>query len=56
MRSKSHDFDDELKISFLILSSDSLSKTFIVDLIERIVSIFYPQNTWGNDHRVLLLM
>ena len=27
------DFDDELKISFLISSSDARSKTFILDLI-----------------------
>ena len=33
MGSGSHDFDDELKISFLILSSDARSKTFILDLI-----------------------
>ena len=33
MGSRSHDFDDELKISFLISSSDARSKTFILDLI-----------------------
>ena len=33
MGSKSHDFDDKLKISFLISSSDARSKTFILDLI-----------------------
>ena len=33
MGSKSHDFDDELKISFFISSSDALLKTFIFDLI-----------------------
>ena len=33
MGCRSHDFDDELKISFLISSSDALSKTFILDLI-----------------------
>ena len=33
MGSRSHDFDDELKISFLISSSDVRSKTFILDLI-----------------------
>ena len=33
MGSRSHDFDDELKISFLISSSDALSKTFIFYLI-----------------------
>ena len=31
--SRSHDFDDELKISFLIFSSVTRSKTFILDLI-----------------------
>ena len=33
MGSRSHDFDDELKISFLISSSDAVSQTFILDLI-----------------------
>ena len=33
MGSRSHDFDDELKISFLISSSDAHSKTFTLDLI-----------------------
>ena len=31
--SRSHDFDDELNISFLISSSDARSKTFILTLI-----------------------
>ena len=60
MGSRSHDFDDELKISILISSSDARSKTLILDVItgfctcgifctlsgnlERIVQ-FYPQNT-----------
>ena len=33
MGSRSHDFDDELKISFLISFSVARSKTFILDLI-----------------------
>ena len=33
MGSRSHDFDDELKISFLISSSVARSKTFCLDLI-----------------------
>ena len=33
MGSRSHDFDDELQISFLISSSDARSKTLILDLI-----------------------
>ena len=33
MGSTSHDFADELKISFLISSSDTLSKRFVLDLI-----------------------
>ena len=33
MGSRSHDFDDELKISFSISSSDARSKSFILDLI-----------------------
>ena len=33
MGSRSHDFSDEFKISFLISSSDAVSKTFILDLI-----------------------
>ena len=37
MGSRSHDFDDELKIIFLISSSDARSKTFILDLI----SVFF---------------
>ena len=59
MGSRSHDFDDELKISFLISSSAARSKEFINDLIsgfctdgilctlsgslERMLQ-FYPQN------------
>ena len=37
MESRSHDFDDELKISFLISSSVARSETFILDLI----SVFF---------------
>ena len=37
MGSRSHDFDDELKIIFLISSSDARSKTVILDLI----SVFF---------------
>ena len=33
MGSRSHDFDEELKISLSISSSDARSKTFILDLI-----------------------
>ena len=33
MGSRSHDFDDELKINFLISSSVARSKEFILDLI-----------------------
>ena len=33
MGSRSYDFDDEFKISFLISSSVARSKTFILDLI-----------------------
>ena len=33
MGSRSHDFDDELKINFLIPSSDARSRTFILDLM-----------------------
>ena len=71
MESRSHDFDDELKISFLISSSDARSKTFILDLIsvfctcrifctlsgnlERIFQL-HPKNTWRNGHKVILLM
>ena len=33
MGSRSHDFDDELKISFLFSSSDARSKTLILDII-----------------------
>ena len=47
MGSKSHDFDDELKISFLISSSDARSKTFISDLISVFAlveySVLYPE-------------
>ena len=37
MRSKSHDHDDDLKISYLISFSVARSKTFILDLI----SVFF---------------
>ena len=55
MGSRSHDFDDELKIRFLILSCGARSETFILDLIsfflfctlsvnlERIVTILYTK-------------
>ena len=71
MGTRSHDFDDELKISFLISSSDARSKTFILDLIFFFALVeysvlyleiwngcfqFYPQNTQRNDHKVILLM
>ena len=69
MGSRSHDFEDKLKISFLILSSVARSKTVILDLIsgfctggilctlsgnlERIVSIF---STKYLEKCVILLM
>ena len=34
-----HDFDDELKISFLISSSVTRSKTFIMDLISGVFTL-----------------
>ena len=37
MGSRSHDFDDEFKISFLISTYDARSKTFSLDLI----SVFF---------------
>ena len=39
MGSRSHDFNDELKISFLISSSDARSKTFILDLISGVCDV-----------------
>ena len=47
---RSHDFDDELKISFLISSSDARSKTFILDLISNILwNILYFIWKFGTD-------
>ena len=64
MGSRSHDFDDELKTSFLISSSDARSKTVNLDLIsgfctcgifctlsgnlERIVSIISTAETYDS--------
>ena len=64
--SRSHDFDDELKKSLLILSSDARQIYFFVfALVEYSVLYleiwngylqFYPQNTQRNYHKVILLM
>ena len=56
MVSRSHDFDDDLKISFLISSSDALSKTIILDLI----SVFCTGGIFctfsGNLERIFLVL
>ena len=41
VESRSHDFDDELKIIFLISSSDTRSKTFILDIISLFALVEY---------------
>ena len=41
MGSRSHDFDDELKINFLISSSDVRSTSFILDLISGFALVEY---------------
>ena len=53
MGSRSHDFDDELKISFLISSSDARTKTFILDLISvflHLLNILYFIRKFGTDN------
>ena len=50
MGSRSHDFDDELKISVLISSSDACLKTFILDLFSGILwNILYFIWKFGTD-------
>ena len=55
-QSRSHDFDDEHKISFLISSSDARSKTFILDLISgfRTCGIFCTSS--GNLERIVSIL
>ena len=56
MGSRSHDFDDELKIGFLISSSDTLSKTFILDLISGFCTGGIFCTLSGNLERIVLIL
>ena len=56
MGSKSHDFDDELKISFLISSSVACSKEFILDLIFSLCTYGILCTLSGNLERILAIL
>ena len=56
MGSRSHDFDDELKISFLISSSDARSKTFILDLISGFCTCGILCTLPGNLERIVSIL
>ena len=57
MGSRSHDFEDELKISFLILSSSvARSKTFILDLIHVFCTDGILCTFSGNLERIVLIL
>ena len=56
MGSRSHDFDDELKISFLISSSDARSKTFILNLILFFCTCRIFCTLSGNLERMVLIL
>ena len=56
MGSRSHDFDDEFKISFLISSSDARSKTFILDLISVFCTCGIFCTLSGNLERVVSIL
>ena len=56
MGSRSHDFDDELKISFLISSSFARSKTFILDLISGFSTDGIMCTLSGNLERVVTIL
>ena len=54
MWSRSHDFDDELKIRFLISSSHS--KEFILDLISRFCTDGILCTLSGNLERIIVIL
>ena len=54
--SRSHDFDDELKISFLISSSFARSKTFILDLISGLCTGGILCTLSGNLERIVSIL
>ena len=54
--SRSHDFADVLKISFLISSSDARSKTFILDLISGFCTCGIFCTLSGNLERVVTIL
>ena len=56
MGSRSHDFDDELKISFLFSSSFARSKTFIVDLISGFCTDGILCTLSGNLERIVSIL
>ena len=53
---RSHDFDDELKISFLISSSYVRSKTFILDLISCFCTCGIFCTLSGNLERIVSIL
>ena len=56
MGSRSHDFDDKLKISFLISSYDARSKTFILDLISDFCTCGIFCTLSGNLERIVSIL
>ena len=56
MGSRSHDFDDELKISFLISSSVARSKEFILDLIYVFCTDVILCTLSGNLERIIAIL
>ena len=53
MGSRSHDVDDELKISFLISSSVARSKEFILDLISGFCTTRLLYTLFGNLEQIV---
>ena len=56
MGSRSHDFDDELKISFLISSSVARSKMFILDIISVCCTDGILCTLSGNLERIVFIL
>ena len=56
MGSRSHDFEDELKISFWISSSVARSKTFILDLISGFCTDGILCTLSGNFERIVSIL
>ena len=53
---RSHDFDDELKISFLISSSVARSKEFILNLISGFCTDGILYTLSGNSERIIAIL